>query len=68
MLDASNTLTRSRINPYPESNGSISRLMRIRWTEPAARDLSTICDFTYEHDGPEAARRIEQPLPRGHKL
>lgn len=32
--------------------------MRIRWTEPAARDLTAICDFTDEHDGPEAARRV----------
>jgi toxin ParE1/3/4 len=32
--------------------------MQIRWTEPAARDLTAICDFTDEHDGPEAARRI----------
>ena len=31
--------------------------MRIRWTEPAARDLTNICDYTEEHDGPEAARR-----------
>ena len=35
--------------------------MRIRWTEPAARDLTAICDFTDEHDGPEAARRIADP-------
>jgi len=32
--------------------------MRIRWTEPAARDLTNICDYTEEHDGPEAARRV----------
>ena len=31
--------------------------MRIRWTEPAARDLTNICDYTEEHNGPEAARR-----------
>src|SRR5271169_3041305 len=31
-------------------------MMRIRWTEPAARDLTAICDFIEEHDGPEAAR------------
>jgi len=31
--------------------------MRIRWTEPAARDLTNICDYAEEHDGSEAARR-----------
>ncbi len=31
--------------------------MRIRWTEPAVRDLTNICDYTEEHDGSEAARR-----------
>jgi len=31
--------------------------MRIRWTAPAARDLTNICDYTEEHDGSEAARR-----------
>jgi len=30
--------------------------MRVRWTEPAARDLTGICDYTQEHHGPEAAR------------
>lgn len=32
--------------------------MRIRWTEPAARDLTNICDYTQEHSGPEAARKL----------
>jgi plasmid stabilization system protein ParE len=32
--------------------------MRIRWTETAARDLTNICDYTEDHDGPEAARRV----------
>lgn len=32
--------------------------MRIRWTEPAARDLTNICDYTREHNGPEAARKL----------
>ena len=31
--------------------------MRVRWTEPAVRDLTNICDYTGAHDGPEAARR-----------
>jgi toxin ParE1/3/4 len=33
-------------------------LTRIRWTEPAARDLTHICDYTEQRDGPAAARRI----------
>ena len=32
--------------------------MRIRWTQPAARDLTHICDYTEEHESPEAARRV----------
>ena len=32
--------------------------MRLRWTEPAVRDLKDICDYVDERDGPEAARRI----------
>lgn len=32
--------------------------MRIRWTEPAARDFTHICDYTEEHGGPAAARRV----------
>jgi toxin ParE1/3/4 len=32
--------------------------MRIRWTEPAARDLTGICDYIKEHDGPAAASRV----------
>jgi toxin ParE1/3/4 len=32
--------------------------MRIRWTEPAARDLTGICDYTEEHSGPGAARKV----------
>jgi toxin ParE1/3/4 len=32
--------------------------MRIRWTEPAARDLTHICDYIEERDGPEVARRV----------
>ena len=27
-------------------------MMRIRWTEPAAHDLTAICDFIEKHDGP----------------
>jgi toxin ParE1/3/4 len=32
--------------------------MRIRWTEPAAHDLTAICDYIKEHDGPETARKV----------
>jgi len=32
--------------------------MLIRWTEAAARDLTQICDYIQEHDGPVRARRI----------
>jgi len=32
--------------------------MRIRWTEPAARDLTHICDYIEERDGPGTARRV----------
>jgi len=39
--------------------------MRIRWTEPAARDLTNICDYTEEHDGPEAARRVALRIYEG---
>jgi addiction module RelE/StbE family toxin len=31
--------------------------MRIRWTEPAASDLTRICDYIRDHDAPETARR-----------
>jgi toxin ParE1/3/4 len=32
--------------------------MRVRWTEPAARDLAGICDYTQEHLGPQSARKL----------
>jgi addiction module RelE/StbE family toxin len=32
--------------------------MRIRWTEPAARDLTQICDYIQEHDNGTTARRV----------
>jgi plasmid stabilization system protein ParE len=32
--------------------------MRIRWTQPAARDFTHICDYTRERDGPRAARAL----------
>jgi plasmid stabilization system protein ParE len=32
--------------------------MRIRWTQPAAQDLTNICDHLEEHDAPATARRV----------
>jgi toxin ParE1/3/4 len=32
--------------------------MRIRWTEPAVRDLTQIADYLEEHAGSSVARRI----------
>lgn len=39
--------------------------MRIRWTEPAARDLTHICDYTKERDGPTAAHRVAVAIYQG---
>lgn len=32
--------------------------MRVRWTDPAARDLTQICDYIQEHDSGTIARRV----------
>jgi toxin ParE1/3/4 len=32
--------------------------MRVRWTEPVARDLTQICDYIEEHDTSSTARRV----------
>jgi plasmid stabilization system protein ParE len=32
--------------------------MRVRWTEPAAHDLTQICDYIEEHDTSSTARRV----------
>ena len=32
--------------------------MRIRWTEPASRDLTQICDYLSNEDSQATARRI----------
>ena len=32
--------------------------MRIRWTQTAAHDLTSICDYIQQHDTPSTARRI----------
>jgi plasmid stabilization system protein ParE len=39
--------------------------MRIRWTEPAVRDLTGICDYINDHDGPVAARRVALRIYEG---
>jgi toxin ParE1/3/4 len=39
--------------------------MRIRWTEPAARDLTHICDYIEEHDSPARARRVALTIYQG---
>ena len=39
--------------------------MRIRWTEPAARDLTEICDYIAEHSGPARARRVALTIYEG---
>lgn len=32
--------------------------MRIRWTEPAVRDFTNICDYIAEHGSPAISRRV----------
>lgn len=39
--------------------------MRVRWTEPAAQDLTRICDYIQEHDNPERARRVALRIYEG---
>jgi len=39
--------------------------MRIRWTEPAADDLTHICDYLEEHDSPATARRLALTIYEG---
>jgi len=36
--------------------------MRIRWTDPAVRDLTCICDYIRDHNAPAAARRVALTL------
>ncbi len=36
--------------------------MRIRWTDPAARDLTDICDYIRDHDASAAARRVARTI------
>jgi plasmid stabilization system protein ParE len=39
--------------------------MRIRWTQPAACDLTHICDYTKERDSQAAARRVALAIYEG---
>lgn len=39
--------------------------MRIRWTRPAADDLTRICDYMEEYAGPATARRIALAIYEG---
>jgi plasmid stabilization system protein ParE len=41
--------------------------MRIRWTTLAADDLTHICDYIEEHDGPNAARRVAIAIVDGRE-
>jgi addiction module RelE/StbE family toxin len=38
--------------------------MRIRWTQPAASDLTSICDYIDEHNSSATARRVAQSIYR----
>ncbi|HVN63809.1 MAG TPA: type II toxin-antitoxin system RelE/ParE family toxin [Candidatus Binataceae bacterium] len=39
--------------------------MIVRWTTPAADDLTRICDYTREHFGPAQARRAALGIYQG---
>jgi len=39
--------------------------MRIRWTEFAARDLTSICDYIQEHDGLDRAQKTALRIYEG---
>jgi plasmid stabilization system protein ParE len=36
--------------------------MRVRWTQPAAGDLTAICDYLEYHESPALARRVAQAV------
>lgn len=38
--------------------------MRVRWTEPAIDDLTTICDYIDSHFGGSAARDVALSIHR----
>jgi addiction module RelE/StbE family toxin len=39
--------------------------MRLRWTEPAAQDLTRICDYIEAQSGPAAARKVALTIYEG---
>jgi toxin ParE1/3/4 len=39
--------------------------MRIRWTEPAAQDLTCICDYIEKNNDPAIARRVALTIYKG---
>ncbi len=39
--------------------------MRVRWTESAVRDLTSICDYIENHDSPHAARAVALRIVEG---
>jgi len=39
--------------------------MHVRWTEPAARDLTGICDYIQKHGTAEAARKVALAIYEG---
>ncbi len=43
----------------------LRRLMRVRWTEPAVRDLTAICDYIEQHDSPPVARTVALRIVEG---
>ena len=42
--------------------------MRIRWTEPAAQDLTKICDYIEEQENPERARKVALRIYEGIEI
>src|ERR1700680_4013133 len=48
---------------YPQNDRqSVSGLMLVRWTQPAADDLLHICDYTAERFGAAQARRVADAI------
>ena len=39
--------------------------MRIRWTDPAVRDFTQICDYISEHGSAATARRVALSIYQG---
>lgn len=39
--------------------------MHLRWTQPAARDLTSICDYIQQHGSTAVARRVALSIHEG---